>query len=428
MSTRGTLRLATRGSDLARRQAAGVAEALSSRRYDVELVEVATRGDRIRDELIHRLGKTGAFVRALDERVLDGEVDAAVHSLKDMPTERPADLVIAGVPERAAAGDVLVTPEGIGVDELPADAVVGTSSMRRGAQLRRRRSDLQIEPLRGNVDTRVEKLLAPTLQREHELRLELADGDSDRDPGAIAEDAGFDGERALEIAAEDRSPEEWFDALPEIQRRALEREVDREYDAIVLAEAGLDRSGLLDAVGHQRLPFSDFVPAPGQGTIAVTAADPDAIDAIQTALDHPRTRVETTVERTVLATLGGGCIAPIGVRATLRGEYVHARVQVLSLDGSETVSASRELPARDHADAAVDFARELRERGAADLIERAEALAAEDEDPESDVPERRSDADPEHESGAESERRADAESEHQPGTDPERHADAEGGN
>jgi hydroxymethylbilane synthase len=397
MSTRGTLRLATRGSDLARRQAASVERALSSRRYDVELVEVATRGDQIRDELIHRLGKTGAFVRALDERVLDGEVDAAVHSMKDMPTERPDDLVVAGVPERAAAGDLLVTPGGVGVDDLPAGAVVGTSSMRRGAQLRRRRPDLQVEPLRGNVDTRVEKLLAPTLQREHELRLELAEGDDgDRDTDDIAEDAAVDTEQALAIAAEDRSPGEWFDSLPEIQRRALEREVDREYDAIVLAEAGLERSGLLDAVGHQRLPFEDFVPAPGQGAIAVTATDPDVIETIRSVVDHPRTRVETTVERTILATLGGGCIAPIGVRATLRGEYVNARVQVLSLDGEETVSASRELPAREHAEAAAEFARDLRERGAADLIERAEAQAEGDED---DVPERRSDSEPTAEGG-----------------------------
>jgi hydroxymethylbilane synthase len=394
MSTRGTLRLATRGSDLAHRQAASVQDALSSRRHEVELVEVATRGDQVRDELIHRLGKTGAFVRALDERVLDDDVDAAVHSMKDMPTERPEELVIAGVPERAAAGDLLLTPDGSTVDELPHGAVVGTSSLRRGAQIRRRRSDLQIEPLRGNVDTRVEKLLAPTLQREHALRLELVG--EDRDPAAIAEEEGFDSERALEIAAEDRSPEEWFNALPERHRRALEREVDQEYDAIVLAEAGLDRSGLLASVAYQQLPFDEFVPAPGQGAIAVTATDPDVTQLITDAIDHPRTRVETTVERTILSTLGGGCIAPIGVRATLRGEYVHARVQVLGLGGEEAISASRELSAREHADAAADFAHDLRDRGAAELIDRAEQQADEaDDDGDADTPERRVDLDSE---------------------------------
>jgi hydroxymethylbilane synthase len=156
MTTRGrTLRLATRGSDLALRQAATVREALSDRRHEVELVEVETTGDQVQDELIHRLGKTGAFVRSLDQRVLDGELDAAVHSMKDMPTEQPDELVVAGVPERAAAGDVLVTPDGSDLADLPEGATVGTSSLRRQAQLLATRPDLDVEPLRGNVDTRV---------------------------------------------------------------------------------------------------------------------------------------------------------------------------------------------------------------------------------------------------------------------------------
>ena len=112
MGTRRTIRLGTRGSDLAMRQAATVAERLESRRYGVELVEVETTGDRIDDELIHRLGKTGAFARDLDEQVLAGEVDAAVHSMKDVPTESPDDLVVAGVPERGPAEDLLLGPFG----------------------------------------------------------------------------------------------------------------------------------------------------------------------------------------------------------------------------------------------------------------------------------------------------------------------------
>ena len=151
-----TIRLATRGSELALRQTQRVARALESRRREVELVEVETTGDSVRDELIHRLGRTGAFVRSLDEKVLDGELDAAVHSMKDMPTDQPPELVVAGVPERAAAADVLVTPDGRSLDELPEGATVGTSSLRRGAQLLAARPDLRIEPLRGNVDTRVE--------------------------------------------------------------------------------------------------------------------------------------------------------------------------------------------------------------------------------------------------------------------------------
>jgi len=355
MSTRGTVRLATRGSDLARRQTASVEDRLSARRLDVETVEVSTRGDEIRDELIHRLGKTGAFARALDEKVLAGDVDAAVHSMKDMPTESPPDLVVAGVPERAPAGDVLVTPDGSDLDGLPDEAVVGTSSLRRGAQLRRARPDLRVEPLRGNVDSRLEKLLAPALQREHQRRLDAEDEAEGEHPDAF-----------------DLPVEEWFDALSELERQAMERAVETEYDAVVLAEAGLARSGLLDAVETVRLPTESFVPAPGQGAIAVTArGDAAAAETIRDLVDDPVTRTETTVERTVLAELGGGCIAPIGVHALVQGQYVHVTVQVLSLDGTETIERSADLPITEHADAAAGLAAELRDAGAAELIDRA---------------------------------------------------------
>ena len=376
MTTRGTLRLATRSSDLALRQAASVRETLEDRRFDVELVEVETRGDQIRDELIHRLGKTGAFVRALDEQVLDGDVDAAVHSMKDMPTEGPTDLVVAGVPHRASAADLLLTPTGTELADLPSGSVVGTSSLRRKAQLLAERPDLTVEPLRGNVDTRIEKLLAPDLQAEHERRV-----DADRDERAEnpSESADSEGDTTDgETEDFEQSIEEWFDGLAEIERRALERELDVEYDAIVLAEAGLRRAGLLHHVEYARLDPATFVPAPGQGAIAVTArADGDATEEIRSALDHPRTRVETTVERTVLAELGGGCIAPIGVHAKLQGEYVHTVARVLSGDGEDEVAASRDLPVDDHANAAAEFAADLAGRGADDLIAAAREAAEE---------------------------------------------------
>jgi hydroxymethylbilane synthase len=349
-----TIRLATRGSELALRQAQRVADALESRRREVELVEVETTGDSIRDELIHRLGTTGAFVRSLDEKVLDGEVDAAVHSMKDMPTEFPDDLVVAGVPERAAPGDVLVTPDGTELSALPEGATIGTASLRRTAQLLAARPDLDVQPLRGNVDTRVQKLLAPTLQAEHERRLEAAERD-DSDESELTDE---------------RSPEAWFDDLAELERQALGREIDTEFDGIVLAEAGLDRIGLLETVEYSRLP-APFVSAPGQGALAVTARDGDLAAAIQERLDHPRTRVETTVERTILGTLGGGCVAPIGIYAVLQGEHVQTQVRVLSQDGTEEIEATRDLPAETHPEAARAFAAELEDEGAAELIERA---------------------------------------------------------
>ncbi|PSQ39932.1 hydroxymethylbilane synthase [Halobacteriales archaeon SW_5_70_135] len=407
------VRLATRGSDLALRQTRSVARELERRRFDVELVEVTTRGDELRDELVHRLGRTGAFVRALDEEVLDddGAADAAVHSMKDMPTESPPELVVAAVPERAAAGDVLVTPDGHGLDDLPEGATVGTASVRRRAQLLARRDDLDVEPLRGNVDTRIEKLLAPHLQREHERRLAAEDGDADIDTDNKSADADTDTGTGDESASTDtdanadtdadtgdgdgdpenlpdydRGVDEWFDDRTEIERRALGREVDREYDAVVLAEAGLDRIGLLGQVPHQRLPPGEFVPSPGQGALAVVAREGEFAAAVHDAVDHPRTRVETTVERTVLAVLGGGCVAPIGVHALLQGEVVRTTVAVHGADGRRTVRDTRDLDVQRHAEAAREFAADLADRGAADLV--ADAVDAGDSDgtdPDSDA-------------------------------------------
>jgi hydroxymethylbilane synthase len=408
------LELATRGSRLARRQASRVTQLLAERRITTTLVEVETTGDQLREELIHRLGTTGAFVRSLDERVLSGELDGSVHSMKDMPTEQPAELVVAAVPERGPAGDVLVTPAGTPLAELPAGATVGTSSLRRGAQLRADRPDLDIVGLRGNVDTRVEKLLAPARQREHERRLEAAgeldgeDTDSTDDAGELdGEDAdstddagdetgedtdstddagdetGEDADSTDDTGDEtggtddetgetfDRSPQEWFDGLSEVERRALGRDVDTEYNAICLAAAGLERSGLLQQLPVERLDPRSFVPAPAQGAIAVTALDGETADRIHDAIDHPHTRVEVTVERTVLSELGGGCVAPVGVYAGLQGAVVTTTARVLSRDGSEEVCETRELPVERHAEAAADFAADLAAEGATELVERA---------------------------------------------------------
>ncbi|WP_126664151.1 hydroxymethylbilane synthase [Haloterrigena salifodinae] len=367
MRTRGTLRLATRGSTLARRQASLVKEALEDRRYEVELVTVETTGDQIRDELIHRLGKTGAFVRELDERVLEGDLDGAIHSMKDMPTEQPQELVTAAVPERGPPGDVLITPDGSTLEELPDGATVGTSSLRRRAQLLSERPDLEVEPLRGNVDTRLEKLLAPSLQEEHQERTE-----ADKERKGNTGDDDYEPEY-------DRTVDEWFDDLSELERQAMEREVETEYDAIVLAQSGLERSGLDHYVDYRELPTGTFVPAPGQGALAVTARDGETARDIQSAIDFPRSRVETTVERTILAELGGGCIAPVGIYAVVQGEYVHATVSVFDRDGEVSVEGSRDLPVETHAEAAREFARDLADRGAADLIEAAREDVESDE-------------------------------------------------
>jgi len=376
MSTDRALRLATRGSDLAMRQAAFVQERVGTRRRPVELVEIETEGDRIQDELIADLGRIGAFVHALDQEVVDGDCDAAVHSMKDMPTEFAEGMVVAAVPERAAAGDLLVTRDGRSLEDLHEGAVVGTSSLRRTAQLLHARPDLDVRPLRGNVDTRIEKLLAPELQREHERRMDTEEAAESKemreyniDPEGVLDDENEDLDEPDDADDEfDQTVEEWFDSLSELERGALGQEYDHEYDALVLAEAGLERSGLRHKIGTSRLPMDEFVPSPAQGAIAVTARDEDTVSRLRQKLDHAPTRVAVTVERTVLAELGGGCVAPLGVHATVQGDTVTVRAQVLSTDGTEVVEESRDLPIETHVVAAESFAADLAERGAADLI------------------------------------------------------------
>lgn len=347
-------RLGTRGSALALRQAGAVKETLAANRFDVELVEVTTAGDRVSDELVRRLGRTGAFVRDIDERVLAGELDGAVHSLKDMPTEMPEELIVAAIPERARAHDVLVTPDGRTLGELPSDATVGTSSLRRAAQIRRVRPDVAVEPIRGNVDTRLAKLLAGHLQRER---------------AAIAE------------ADEDGALENWLAERDDLERRALDRDVETEYDALVLAAAGLERAGLTDAAPLVELPLDRFVPAPGQGANAVTMRDTEPAERIHRHLDHPPSRVAVTVERTVLSSLGGGCIAPIGVNAIVQGEMIRTLAHVLGRDGEQVIEMSRELPVKTHAEAAIELAEDLAEEGATELIAAAKRDADEGPDP-----------------------------------------------
>lgn len=388
MSTRGeVLRIGTRGSALARYQATRVKERLETRRRSVELVEVETTGDELDDERIHRLGTTGAFVRALDEQVLAGDLDAAVHSMKDMPTDQPAELVVAGVLPRGAAGDALVTPDETSLEALPDGATVGTASLRRRAQLLNERPDLTIAGLRGNVDTRVEKLLAPTLQDEHQRRREAEKEDdegtdagdntnnnqNDGDKGENGDGSGADESEGAE------SVEAWVEGLSAIERAALDRDVETEYDAICLAQAGLERMDLIAELTIERLDPTRIVPAPSQGIIAVTARDGEVASAIQSVIDHPPTRVEATVERTILNELGGGCVAPVGIHARLQGDVVTTTARILSQVGTDEVQGIRELPVADHASAAREFAQSLAEDGAADLVE--EAKRAQPDDP-----------------------------------------------
>ncbi|MET8327391.1 hydroxymethylbilane synthase [Streptomyces sp. NPDC005181] len=313
--TGAPLRLGTRRSKLALAQSGLVADAVSEvTGRAVELVEVTTYGDTSKEHLA-QIGGTGVFVAALREALLRGEVDFAVHSLKDLPTAQPEGLVLAAVPQREDPRDVLVARDGLTFEQLPSGARIGTGSPRRMAQLnayaRSHGLDIETVPIRGNVDTRI----------------------------------GF--VRSGEL------------------------------DAVVLAAAGLSRLGRTGEV-TDFLPVDTVLPAPGQGALAIECAATSAdLAAALAELDDPYTRVAVTAERSLLAALEAGCSAPVGALADLLvdGQAVNElrlRGVVGSTDGASLVQMSITGPVpTSHDDAAAlgrELAAEMLAKGAAGLM------------------------------------------------------------
>jgi hydroxymethylbilane synthase len=252
-----SIRIGTRGSKLALAQTATVMKKLGSLGIGCEQVIVSTQGDTSTQVPLHAIGGQGVFVRALDDAILDGEIDCAVHSMKDIPAYRPSGLVTAAILTRDSPADYLAHK-----GSMNAVRVIGTSSTRRRAQLLRHDPDITIKDLRGNVDTRIRK---------------MGGG---------------------------------------------------EYDAIVLAEAGLTRLSI--RIPGERLPPGIFVPSPNQGTIAVISRADPSLQEVLSALDHPETRTDVAIERAVMEQLGGGCFTPLGIYC----KAGHLIAEVLSLDGT----------------------------------------------------------------------------------------------
>ena len=251
--------IGTRGSKLALAQTNTVCKKLEALGLEVKTVIINTQGDASTQVPLHEIGGQGVFVRALDDAILAGDIDCAVHSMKDIPAYRPSGLFTSAILKRDSAADYLAHDGSINRVRI-----IGTSSTRRKAQLLRHDPDITIKDLRGNVDTRLRKL-----------------------------NAG-------------------------------------EYDAIMLAEAGLTRLGL--RVPGERFPAEKFVPSPNQGTIAVVSrADPSLMEVLS-ALDHPQTRTDVMYERAVMEKLGGGCFTPLGIYCRAG----HLIAEVLSLDGQQT--------------------------------------------------------------------------------------------
>jgi hydroxymethylbilane synthase len=296
------LRLGTRRSKLAMAQSGQVADAVSQvTGRPVELVEITTYGDVSRENLA-QIGGTGVFVTALRDALLRGEVDFAVHSLKDLPTGQPEDLALAAIPVREDPRDVIVARDTLKFTDLPRGARIGTGSPRRMAQLnayaRSHGLDIETVPIRGNVDTRI----------------------------------GFVRDGAL--------------------------------DAVVLAAAGLNRIGRSDEV-TDFLSVDTVLPAPGQGALAIecSADNADLIAALG-ELDDPFTRVAVTAERSLLAALEAGCSAPVGALADLLGDgqivkEMRLRGVVGTTDGSRTVQLSTTGPVPETHDHALALGREL---------------------------------------------------------------------
>jgi hydroxymethylbilane synthase len=264
--------IGSRGSQLALWQANFIQDKLRARGFETRIEIIKTTGDKITDVPLAQVGSKGLFTKEIEEALLDHSIDLAVHSLKDLPTELPEGLTIAAVPIRADARDAIV---GRKLQELPPGSIVGTSSLRRIAQLKRVRPDLKFESIRGNLDTRLRKL-----------------------------DEG-------------------------------------QYQAIVLAAAGLTRLGWSDRIADV-FPTSVVCPAPGQGALGIeTRLSGAGFDACA-ALDHPWTRFAVTAERAMLAELGGGCQIPIGAHAVIEENKLKLVGVVAATDGSEIVRGTAE--------------------------------------------------------------------------------------
>jgi hydroxymethylbilane synthase len=298
------LRIGTRGSPLALWQARHVADLLRAVMPErpIELVEIETVGDQVRDVPLVLLGGDGAFTKAIQHALLDRRVDVAVHSLKDLPTFRVEGLMLAAVPKRGPTGDAFVSKKHRAFVELPAGAVVATSSLRRRAQLLQRRPKLKLIDMRGNVETRLRKL------------------------------------------------------------------IEQDLDAIILAQAGLDRLGFSDQI-TEVLDATWMFPAVGQGALGLECrCDDDATRVIVDRLNDAATRWAVLAERAMLHGLGGGCQVPIGALTNITEGNLTLRGVVLPPDGSQRVEAEIAGPMEQAESLGLALADQLRGRGAAELL------------------------------------------------------------
>ncbi len=322
--TMATVKIGTRGSKLALSQTGQITEKLSAvGGFTAEIVPVKTEGDILTGPL-SQMGGTGVFAAALRDTLLNGGVDVAVHSLKDLPTAAVPGLALAAIPLRADARDALCSRDGLKLAELPQGATVGTGSPRRAAQLLAARPDLNVVDIRGNVDTRLARV------------------------------PGLPGNAATEV----------------IPGKVAD------LDAVVLAASGLSRIDRLDTV-TEFLDTDVMLPAPGQGALALECrtADTDLTTVLGqslSAIDDQDTRLAVTAERALLARLEAGCSAPVGALAHRKGSMLYLETVVCSLDGTRSMRLKKATDGLTTVGATllgIELAEELLAGGAGDLAD-----------------------------------------------------------
>jgi hydroxymethylbilane synthase len=267
---------ATRPSKLARWQTNYVIELLRQDFPELicEIVIITTRGDKVLDKPLPDIGGKGLFTQELESELLSGNVDVAVHSLKDLPVENSSGLTIGAIPIREDPRDVLVSPQKFTLETIPKNATIGTSSLRRQAQILHLRPDLHVESIRGNVDTRIMKVQ------------------------------------------------------------------DGQYDAAVMAGAGITRLGLDNHISSW-LPYSQMLPAPGQGALGIQCrAGDERVLKILNKIAHENTTLSVKAERSFLLALGGGCSIPVGAYARVNQESIIMDGLVAAIDGSRLITVS----------------------------------------------------------------------------------------
>lgn len=302
------IRIASRGSALALWQTNHIKDLLEKRSHEVEIIVMKTKGDVILDTPLAKIGGKGLFTKELENAMLENKADIAVHSLKDVPTKFEAGLKLAAVCSRANTDDAMMSMKYAKFKDLPLNAKIGTTSLRRQMQLLMKRPDLNLISLRGNVNSRIEKLK------------------------------------------------------------------NGEFDAIILAMAGIQRLGLDKLVSFVE-PL-DTICAMGQGALGIEARSNDGaiLEAID-FLNDEKSVIETRIERDFVDTLNGGCQAPIGIRAELKGDKIEVSGILGLPDGSEVLQENKIYEKSDYQNAGRDFAKIFLDKNAAEILARAEIMA-----------------------------------------------------